>query len=551
MSRLPNTPRNEPSAAVPDPVPAAGVIANANNSNAQSADASDDTKHHDHDHIHVHDHDKNQTATQAPYDPARHDGLRITPDMEQRVVRKLDTRLVPLVMGLYLLAYLDRSNIGNAKIAGMEERLELSSDVYQWLLTIFYISYIIFEWFALMWKLVPPHVWAAIVVTGWGIAATLQSVTYSFGGMMACRFFLGLFEAGFGPGIPYLLSFFYLRHELGLRCGIFLSAAPLATCFAGALAYGITSGSDHPVAKWRLLFLVEGLPCIVAGFATFFLMPDSPEQARFLSTEDKLVARARGVRQVGHEEGHRVGSINWKDVGAALLDLKNYFTALMYFSCNVSFSSLPVFLPTILKEMGFSAINAQGLSAPPYFLAFLLVIGTTWLADRTQQRGLTIVILSLVGATGYIVLATTSATGPRYAGVFLAAAGIFPCIGNILPWVLNNQGSDTKRGTGIAILNLVGQCGPLLGTRLYPARNGPYYRSGMWVCAGFMLLNGVLAAALRGLLVWENRKLDRLYGPVLKGEKHRVTTGEEMAATLADGSAVGDENDGPRFRYIL
>jgi hypothetical protein len=105
----------------------------------------------------------------------------------------------------------------------------------------------------------------------------------------------------------------------------------------------------------------------------------------------------------------------------------------MYFSCNVSFSSLPVFLPTILSEMGFTPINSQGLSAPPYFIPFLLVILTTWLADRIQQHGLTIIIMSLVGATGYILLAATSATGPRYFGVYLAAAGIFPYIGNILP----------------------------------------------------------------------------------------------------------------------
>lgn len=108
-----------------------------------------------------------------------------------------------------------------------------ASTDYQWLLTIFYISYIVFEWFALMWKVVPPHMWAAFCVLGWGITATCQAATFSWSGMMAARFFLGLFEAGFGPGIPYLLSFFYLRHELGLRCGFFLSAAPLATCFAG------------------------------------------------------------------------------------------------------------------------------------------------------------------------------------------------------------------------------------------------------------------------------------------------------------------------------
>lgn len=165
--------------------------------------------------------------------------------------------------------------------------------------------------------------WAAFCVTGWGIVATCQAATTSFSGMMAARFFLGFFEAGFGPGIPYLLSFFYLRHEIGVRIGVFLSAAPLATCFAGALAYGITSGDDsHRIKNWRLLFLVEGLPCILAGISTYFTLPDSAEKASFLNDEEKTVARARGVRQVGEEEAHRVGHISFEDVGAALLDLK-------------------------------------------------------------------------------------------------------------------------------------------------------------------------------------------------------------------------------------
>ena len=397
----------------------------------------------------------------------------------------------------------------NAKIAGMQKRLHLSSSDYQWLLTIFYIAYIIFEWLILMWKVLPPHIWAAICVTGFGIVATLQSATYSFRGMMVARFFLGMFEAGFGPAFPLYLSYFYLRHEIGLRLGFIISAAPLATCFAGALAYGITSGDGSKIANWRLLFLVEGLPSIIAGLLTFYILPDSPGTASFLTEEDKLVARSRGIRQVGSQEGHRIGKIVWPDILAALLDLKNYFTALMYFSCNVSFSSLPVFLPTILTEMGFSPIHSQGLSAPPYFLAFIVVISSTYVADRTQQRALVVIVLSLIGAIGYILLAVCSSTGPRYTGVFLAASGIFAAITNILPWVANNASSDTRRGAGLGILGLVGQCGPLLGTRVYPAKDAPYYRLGMWCCAVFMLFNAVLALGLRILLAWENRQLDK------------------------------------------
>lgn len=217
----------------------------------------------------------------------------------------------------------------------------------------------------------------------------------------------------------------------------------------------------------------------------------------------------------------------------------------MYFSCNVSFSSLPVFLPTILLEFGpqFTDVTAQGLSAPPYFIAFLFTILSSYIADRTAQRGIMIMALSLIGATGYILLATTTALAPRYAGVFLAAMGVFPAIANILPWVLNNQGSDTKRGSGIAILNLVGQCGPLLGTRLYPVAERPYYKKGMWVCAAFMLFNGMLAFALRMLLIWENSRLDRKYGVIRGSEKLESDKEEEIPQ--------GIEDDGPQFRYIL
>ncbi|KAF7912950.1 uncharacterized protein EAF01_001971 [Botrytis porri] len=485
--------------------------------------------------------------------PSAQNGYQGDAAAEKRLVRKLDRHLIPLVFVLYLLSYLDRSNIGNAKTAGMSKDLGISSSDYEWLLTIFYISYIVFEWFALMWKVLPPHVWACFCVVGWGTVATLQSATQSWSGMMAARFFLGFFEAGYGPGLPYLLSFFYLRHEIGIRIGIFLSAAPLATCFAGALAYGITSG-HAAIANWRLLFLVEGLPCVAAGIVTFFVLPDSPEKARFLNEEERGVARARGVRQVGAEEEHRVGGVKWADVAAALVDPKNWLTALMYFSCNVSFSSLPVFLPTILNEMGFSSISAQGLSAPPYFLAFLVVILSTYIADRTQQRGLVIMTLSIIGAIGYILLATTSTTGPRYTGVFFAAAGIFPAIANILPWVLNNQGSDTKRGTGIALLNVVGQCGPLLGTRMYPSEDGPYYRKGMWVCTAFMMLNGILALALRTLLNWENKRLDEKYGVVGRRDAKGNVVGEKEAEEKLGEkpyAEAGDENDGPRFRYVL
>ncbi|KAL2057966.1 hypothetical protein ABVK25_001583 [Lepraria finkii] len=465
----------------------------------------------------------------------------VVPEIERRVIRKLDFRVVPLVTALYVLAFLDRSNIGNARIAGMTKDLKLVGNDYQWLLTIFYIAYIIFEWQSLMWKVVPPHMWLAFTVFGWGVIATCQAATQTWSGEMALRFFLGIFEAGFGPGVPYLLSFFYLRHEVGVRIAIFLSAAPLATSFSGALAYGITSGHSH-LANWRLLFLVEGLPTLCMVPVAYFLLPDTPDQARFLTEGEKVVAKARGVRQVGGTK--RVGGIVWKEVGLALLDLKCWFTAFMYFSCNVGFSSLPVFLPTILSDMGFNAIDSQGLTAPPFFLSFLVTISSTWVADRTQQRGYTIMVLTTIGGIGYILLATVKTVGVRYFGTFLAASGIFPSIANILPWVTNNQGSDSRRGAGIMLLNLIGQCGPLLGTNVFPTNESPRYIKGMAISAAFTFFTGVLAFGLRCLLVYENKKLDQKYG----SNDNRVVN---QPGAEGQESEVGEENYGPTFRYIL
>jgi MFS family permease len=469
--------------------------------------------------------------------------------------------IVRIVPNFNAVAFLDRSNIGNARIAGMEKDLNFKEGDYDWLLTIFYISYICFGFLAIMWKVVPPHYWATFCVFTWGLVSTVQAASSSWGAMMALRFIMGASEVAYGPGIPFLLSFFYLRDELGFRSGLFLSAAPLANTFAGALAYAITSGSPA-LAKWRVLFLVEGLPTVVMAGVAFFFLPDSPEKARFLNREEREVARLRGVRQAG--EGPRIGKPNFKEFFAGLVDLKGWILGLMYFSCNVAFSSLPVFLPTseymastvvikanmgaVLKEMGFSSVNAQGLSAPPFFLSFLTVILTCYIADRTQQRGLMVASLTLIGGIGYVILATSHSVGARYFGVFLAAAGIFPAIANILPWVTNNQGSDTRRGAGIVLLNLIGQCGPLLGTRMYPMNEGPYYVKGQSVCAAFLFFCCLLALTLRTLLLWENKKLDKQYGTIAQ---QKLAIQEAAARGESKEEVVAVENYGPLFRYVL
>ena len=129
------------------------------------------------------------------------------------------------------------------------------------------------------------------------------------------------------PGIIYLLSFFYLRHEVGFRCGMFASAAPLASTFAGALAYGITSGHSS-LSNWRLLFLVEGLPTILLAPVAWYFIPDSPDNAKFLNVQEKAIAKSRAIRQTGTSE--RIGGLNPKQLALVLIDAKAWCYAVRF-----------------------------------------------------------------------------------------------------------------------------------------------------------------------------------------------------------------------------
>ncbi|KAF3134910.1 hypothetical protein TWF703_006241 [Orbilia oligospora] len=478
--------------------------------------------------------------------------LLYTTEETNRVIRRFDRYLVPFLALLYMLSFLDRSNIGNARIAGMEADLEMSHGQYEWLLTAFYITYILFEWMALLWKVFPAHAYVAVCVAGWGLVASLQGIVPNYSSLLLARAALGIAEAAFGPGVPFYLSFFYKREELAFRTGLFISAAPLSTAYAGSLAYLLTSLSTG-LAPWRALFIIEGWPSLIAAVVAWWYIPDGPGDAWFLKNEEERQIAV--IRLQGHSRRQRrmsffkavtsknvnSGRFDWREVMIALGELQNWLTALMFFSCNVAFSSLPVFLPTIINEMGNTALASQALSAPPYVVAFITVILVSYFSDRLHSRSIFVINCALAGAFGYGILAFAPQLGLsdwkwRYAAVYFAASGIFSAIAIIIPWTIGNSESAEGRGTGVAILNLVGQCGPLLGTRLYPARDGPYYTMGMTICGGFMLAVAGLAFWLRVMLAGENRKRDEDY--------LRRARGQAEAGTYVPGEGKG-------FRFML
>ena len=399
--------------------------------------------------------------------------------------------------------------------------------------------------------MIPPHIYLAVCVLAWGVLASLQAISNSFAMLLVFRALLGISEAAFA-GVPFYLSFFFRDEELASRVGIFISAAPLATTFASSLAWLITwFGEKTQIwAPWRLLFLVEGFPSVVVAYWVWTSLPDGPQEATFLSQREKRIATTRlQGEHTGHgnlNEKHAViqkPKLKVKEILEALMDPKCYLTATMFFSINVAFSSMPVFLPTIIKEMGWSSTMAQALSAPPYLLAFVVVLLVSHASDKAKARSPFIMLNAGLACSGYLLIFFAGLIGlpswVRYLGVYPATAGFFTCVTLIITWTLNNQESDSKKGTGVAMLQYFGQCGPLLGTRLYPTSEGPLYLKGMVICAGFMALVGFLALCLRWRLKRENL--------ALRSQRDALDTGEDLEL-LAEGQ---ERKRGGRFMYLL
>jgi dipeptide/tripeptide permease len=266
----------------------------------------------------------------------------------------------------------------------------------------------------------------------------------------------------------------------------------------------------------------------------FLFLPDSPGSAKFLDETEQTEA----VERLQTIDRTAKNKLHWKQVTSGLKDYKNYVHMMIHFCCNFSFSGLSNFLPTIIQTMGYTSVNAQGLAAPPYFASFLCCIVAAIVSDRWGNRGFVVTFFAVLGTIGYLILTCVtdeSKTGARYAGIWFATCGIFPALSINITWLLNNQGGDSKKGAGMAMLAIFGQCSSLISSSVFPNKDAPFYTKGCALGCAFTGLIAILAMGLHVSLTLENRRRDRLYGEV--SEHHRVD--------VTDG---GDQN--PGFRYL-
>ncbi|TFK49127.1 MFS general substrate transporter [Heliocybe sulcata] len=462
-------------------------------------------------------------------------GDEVSPE-ERRLVRKLDRRILPFACLMYLFSYLDRTNLGNARLQGLPQDTlhgDPTGTLFDWVNSAFFFSYILCQIPAtIISKLYPPRVWLACTAIGWGICSTLMAAGYNPQGLIVARIGMGFFEAGFGPGIPLYFSLFYTKEEMGLRMAYWFGFAAVAGAFGGVIAFGIQH-AHAAIANWRLLFIIEGIPSVLLGLAAMFFLPDRPEMSKIFTPEERILAVERMNRDASGDVGL---TLNKKHIVMALRDWRIYLGGVIYFGLNCALAAISAFLPTIIKTFGYTNANAQLLTVPPYAVAAVVLALMSYSSDRVQSRGLFMSVACGIGGIGYILLLTVANNvHVRYFACFCITSGTYTTIGIIIAWFAHNLGSETKKATGIPMFMAIGQCGSVLGSHIYPTTEGPRYIKGFAITCALEWLSAVICIALHISYKMENRRRDRVYGKPTPDTKIDTTE-------LADKA--------PTFRYV-
>ncbi|KAL6400181.1 hypothetical protein AUP68_15875 [Ilyonectria robusta] len=456
-------------------------------------------------------------------------------DKERRLVRKLDRTILPWIMLLYLLSYIDRSNMGNARNIGLESDIGLTSAQYQLASASFYIGTVIFGTVGgLMLKVFKPSTWLGACAIGWGAVSSLQASCTNGAGLAAVRFFLGVFEASFAPGCALYLSFWYLKSELSLRIAAYAGMSALGGVISGLIAYGMGLAQGMAIAPWQALFIIEGLPTIAVGFLTLWILPGRPEaeRSRWFTDEEYEIILSRRNRFTKNEDG----GISMAQVKEAFKDVRLYLFVLIYSGLSLSLAVAAVFLPTIIKDLGFHSVTANLMTAPVYATAYCTLLVTATLSDRFRMRGIPIIIGGLTSGIGYILLGTLRNETARYITCFLAVTGTYMAFPIVLTWIASTFAGDTKAGVGIGIVIAVTHAVGVAASNIYPKSDAPYYLMGNVVSSTLTFVTAISAALMSFLLYRENSKRDRRYGK------------PEAGVSVDMG---GDADKAPDYRYEI
>ncbi|KAK5107055.1 hypothetical protein LTR62_001905 [Meristemomyces frigidus] len=355
------------------------------------------------------------------------DDIYIDPQKERKLLWKIDAYLVPLLTLSFLSAYLDRSNIGNAAIAGMSEDLGLTKQGLANAILLFYATYVLFELpGSLLVKKIRPSRLLPIFMMGWSVTCLSTGFMHTPGQIYAARLLIGLFEAGMYPALAITLTTFYTPQEQARRFAYLYLSVGLSGGFGGLFAYALLKlDGRYGIAGWRWLFIVEGSISIGIALLLWACMPDSYQTARFLNPEDKELMRLRSIK---HDRYMRLNeTFDKREVWKTFKDTKIWLSAAIQFLGDILSFGISTFMPSLVKSFGFDSVLTQLLTVPIFFSAVGVYIVISIWSDKIQKRAPFMIAGALVLALGFalqIGLPMTHKAG-LYFACFLVVPGLY------------------------------------------------------------------------------------------------------------------------------
>ncbi|KAK7979842.1 WD repeat domain-containing protein [Apiospora arundinis] len=440
--------------------------------------------------------------------------------MTKKMLRKVDGHLLPVLILMYLLNFLDRNNLSQARLGTLEADLGMTGTDFNLATSILFVGYLLMQLPSnLALTRVRPSIYLGVAMAVWGVISACQAATHSFGGLVAARFMLGFAEAPFFPGAVFLMSSWYTRSEMAHRIAWFYSGSSLAN------------------SRW--LFIIEGSITVAAAVSAIFILPNYPATTKWLSREEQAYAQWRLIDDTG--EADQAGASTLKEgVKLAFRDPRLYLFTLLQHASLLS-QSFQYMFPAIVKTLGYGNVETLLITAPIWIGTFLVSLVVTYTSGRYHERSWHIIGLMLVSVVGNVIVVSTLNTAVRFFAMFLMPMGAVAAYQIILAWVSNSFPRPlVKRSVCISFANMIGNSANIYGPYMYPASQGPRYLPGGAGTAAVALVTALLALTVRMVLSRENRKLEARESIDSEGN---VTAGVNRHGNI-DERAVG-------FRYVL
>ncbi|KAL9616126.1 MAG: hypothetical protein Q9160_008970 [Pyrenula sp. 1 TL-2023] len=395
----------------------------------------------------------------------------------RRLLRRIDWNMMPLMCIVYAMNYLDKTTLSYASIMGIKADISLVGDNYQWLGSMFYFGYIAWEYPTnrLLQRL-PLGKYSAFCVFMWGTVLACFAAVQNFGGAVAVRFFLGVFEAAVTPGFALFTSQWYTKTEQATRTGIWFSFNGFAQIFGGLVAYGIAKGTEKhgsALAGWRIVFLFAGLLTAALGIIFWFVIPDNQLNARWLKKEDRILAIERvRVNQQG------IGNKHFKlyQLKEALLDPLSWAFFFYALVADIPNGGLTNFFSQLIVSFGYTPQQSLLYGAPGGAVEIVALIASGWIGSKLGQRLLVSMVGLSIATLGMILIVALplAAKEGRLAGYYLTQASPTPFVA-LLSLISTNVAGYTKKTT-VAAMYLIAYCaGNIIGPQTFRPKDAPRY----------------------------------------------------------------------------